>query len=170
MRRVGRGEARRPDFAFLTALRGAKNRSGLRCPPCRICCLRAGTTTCPQTARLRKLRPRFFCHRQREAAIPPVFRPLRKKRLPCIRRRRRADAFPLLRITLFYSDQEGPAGPRWIPRGAMGDGGGTRERRRRRGRGDNPSDLAALGHLPPCGARKMLRANAFPCIFRPLRK
>ena len=31
----------------------------------------------PPTARLRKLRPRFFCHRQREAAIPPVFRPLR---------------------------------------------------------------------------------------------
>ena len=28
----------------------------------------------------------------------------------------------------------------------------------------------ASGPCPPCGARKMLRAYAFPCIFRPLRK
>ena len=43
----------------------------------------------PPMARLRKLRPACICHWQRQAAIPPVFRPLRKLRPACIRRRRR---------------------------------------------------------------------------------
>ena len=35
----------------------------------------------PPTARLRKLRPACICHWQRQAAIPRVFRPLRKLRV-----------------------------------------------------------------------------------------
>ena len=188
----------RPDFAFLTGLRGAKNRSGLRCSPCRICCLRAGTTTCPQTARLRKLRPRFFLrlavpekpfgltlvlrffdhcgkralpasatgsgralsHRQREAAIPPVFRPLRKSACPVSATGGGQALFPPKGLPVLKRPRGACGPPRWIPRGVRGDGGdeGTAETEGPGGqplrpRCARPPPLAQ-GRLAPGNARR----------------
>ena len=46
---------------------GRRHLSALRCPK-----NRSGFAVPPFFRPLRKLRPRFFCHRQREAAIPPL--------------------------------------------------------------------------------------------------
>ena len=55
----------------VTPLRGATAFG----PPCRICRLRAGFAFGPPTARLRKFRAAFLCHRQRRPGIPPEGEP-----------------------------------------------------------------------------------------------
>ena len=52
----------------------------------------------------------------RAYAIPPVFRPLRKRHQPFIRHWRRAGAFPLLRTSLIQTTKRGLRAPFGIPR------------------------------------------------------
>ena len=82
----------------------------------------------PPMARLRKLRPACICHWQRQAAIPPVFRPLRKLRPRFFCRRQREACKRLavpgkrfgLTLILAFSDRCGNCDP---PASAAGGGG-----------------------------------------------
>ena len=100
---------------------------------------------------LRKLRPCFFCHWQRKAAIPPGLSIL--IRIPVKKR----DSPP--RGTVFFWCSSGDSHASLFP---------LRETvKRDKGIRQCPHWLM---HIPPCGARKTHRAYADPRVFRPLRK
>ena len=100
---------------------------------------------------LRKLRPCFFCHWQRKAAIPPGLSIL--IRIPLKKR----DSPP--RGTVFFWCSSGDSHASLFP---------LRETvKRDKGIRQCPHWLM---HIPPCGARKTHRAYADPRVFRPLRK
>ena len=65
--KVGRLSIALPHSSSASREIGRRHLSALRCPK-----NRSGFAVPPFFRPLRKLRPRFFCHRQREAAIPPL--------------------------------------------------------------------------------------------------